>query len=75
VTEAHPRSATTADPWLGRILASVVVLTFVSLLLWVVLALAISRPSPEEAGLVEGVSRTFTACLGAILGLLGGKVA
>jgi len=75
VPEADPSSATIADPWLSRILASVIALTFVTLILWVVLALAISQPSPGEAGLVEGISRTFTACLGAILGLLGGKVA
>ena len=73
--EADPSAARIADPWLSRILASVTALTFVTLILWVVLALAISRPSPEEAGLVEGISRTFTACLGAILGLLGGRVA
>ncbi len=73
--DAEATAAVSAAPWFNRILVTVVALTFAILILWVVLALAISRPTPGETGLVEGISRAFTACLGAILGLLGGRAA
>jgi len=56
-------------------LAAVIVLMFLCLILWVVLALAVDDPSPQVNTLTEGVSHAFTACLGALLGLLGGKLA
>ncbi len=64
-----------AGPWFSRIIVIVTVLMFVCLVLWVVLAIVIAAPTPSEATLIDGVSRGFTACLGAILGLLGGKLA
>ncbi len=75
MSEAQATEALVTARWFNRTLLAVVALMFVTLILWVTLALAIPRPTPSETGLVEGISRTFTACLGAILGLLGGKVA
>ncbi|HEY1834502.1 MAG TPA: hypothetical protein VGG08_08705 [Solirubrobacteraceae bacterium] len=55
-------------------LGAVVALTFVCLTLWVVLALAIGAPSKPAATLIEGISHSFTMCLGCLLGLLGGRI-
>jgi hypothetical protein len=73
VSDAQVPEELVAVRWFNRTLLAVITLTFVTLILWVALALAIPDPTPSETGLIEGVSRTFTACVGAILGLLGGK--
>jgi hypothetical protein len=63
-----------APRWFSRMLFGVFALTFICLALWVVLAITIAHPTPQESTLTEGVSHAFTACLGAILGLVGGKL-
>lgn len=55
-------------------LGSVVALTFLCLGLWVVLVLTIGAPSSSAKTLIEGISHAFTACLGCLLGLLGGRM-
>ena len=56
------------------VLVIVVVLMFVCLGLWVALSVAIAHPDGNESELIDGVSKTFTGCVGALLGLLGGKL-
>jgi hypothetical protein len=64
-----------AGPWFSRILVTVIALMFVCLALWVILAIAITDPTSGQSTMIDGVSRGFTGSLGAILGLLGGKLA
>jgi hypothetical protein len=56
------------------VLLLVALLMFVCLGLWVGLSVAIAKPDGAEASLIDGVSKTFTGCVGALLGLLGGKL-
>ena len=56
------------------ILVTVIVLMFVCLALWVTLGIAIERPTATQSSLIDGVSKVFTGCVGALLGLLGGKL-
>jgi hypothetical protein len=64
-----------AGPWFSRILLAVIALMFICLFLWIGLAIAITAPTSGQATMIDGVSRGFTGSLGAILGLLGGKLA
>jgi hypothetical protein len=64
-----------AGSWFSRLIVTVVVLMFVCLGIWVVLGVALADPTPSQAALIEGMSRAFFGCLGAVLGLVGGKLA
>ncbi len=63
-----------ASATFSNIVAIVTIVMFVCLILWVVLALLITTPTSSQSALIEGVSHGFAACLGALLGLLGGKL-
>lgn len=65
----------TTNPWYPRILIVVVVLMFVCLAIWVTLGVLLADPTSSQAALIEGMSRALFGCLGALLGLLGGKLA
>jgi len=56
------------------VLVVVIILMFVCLALWVALSVAIAKPDGSESSLIDGISKTFTGCVGALLGLLGGKL-
>jgi hypothetical protein len=64
-----------AGPWFSRVLASVIALMFICLAVWIALAVAIAHPTDSQGALIEGLSHAFSGCLGALLGLLGGKLA
>lgn len=56
-------------------LRAVIVLTFMLLVLWVTISLLVPDPNRSVSTLIDGISHAFTACLGGLLGLLGGKLA
>jgi hypothetical protein len=62
-----------AGPWFSRVLTMVFILTLVCLGIWVWLA-GLEHPTASQKDLVDTVSHVFTACVGSILGLLGGKL-
>lgn len=64
-----------ASKWFSRLLTIVVVLTFVCLALMVILGIAIPNPTESQKSLMDTVSKAFTACLGALFGVIGGKLA
>ncbi len=64
-----------AGPWFARLVVIVIAVMFVCLAVWVVLGVVIADPTPSQATLIEGMSRAFSGCLGALLGLVGGKLA
>jgi uncharacterized membrane protein len=64
-----------ASRWFSRLLATIIILTFVCLALMVVLGIAIPDPTETQKSLMDTVSKAFTACLGALFGVIGGKLA
>jgi hypothetical protein len=72
MTEGEP--VVVAGPWFSRLLVTIIVLMFLTLAIWVVLGVAIAAPSSSQSALIDGMSRAFFGCLGALLGLVGGKL-
>ena len=64
-----------AGPWFSRLLVTIIVLMFLTLVIWVVLGVVIATPTDSQSALMDGMSRAFFGCLGAVLGLVGGKLA
>jgi threonine/homoserine/homoserine lactone efflux protein len=64
-----------SSPWFSWIVIVVILLMFVCLAIWVVLGVLLADPTSSQAALIEGMSRAFFGCLGALLGLVGGKFA
>lgn len=59
--------------WFVRVLLLIALLTFVCLGLWIGMAIAIPKPSQSQTNAIENLSKAFTGCLGALIGMVGGK--
>lgn len=70
-----PPVVVTASPLFSRILVGLFIITLILLGLWVGLAVGINDPDTAQSNLIEGISKAFTGCLGALFGLIGGKLA
>ncbi len=57
-----------------RTLMAVTLLTFVLLAAMIYLSVAIPDPTKSQSDTMNNVSRAFFACVGALVGLLGGKL-
>jgi hypothetical protein len=53
----------------------VAILTGICLLVWVGFAAFVPNPTSSQSALIEGVSHGFSGGFGALIGLLGGKLA
>ena len=63
-----------AGPVFTRVLAAILGLMFLSFVAWIALGALISDPTQTQTTAIEGASHVCTACLGTVLGLLGGKL-
>jgi len=60
--------------WLSRVLATIIVVMFTTLALWVALGILVADPTPSQSAVIEGVSHICTGCVGCLFGLVGGKL-